>query len=239
MTLEFDGFDNQYPKKDLIKECLLDLCPDMDIGYGGTDQMIYQTCCNDLFMYMEYLRRNKLELDMLFNEYFARFVLGRALDESRDYIPIPPSRLTKYRKDAEQFTKFLVSQWYFIFLKRTKIVFKNDQEAVKAQMKNTSLNVHDLFTDEEWDELSLFIKDILFRNGERCFIEVLVENLVKNYIRASGKLALGEKDKVQFLQAIGAEAKRMCCTTGVLVWMFPNLKTKLREWRNDNAAVQD
>ena len=239
MSLEFDGFNKDYPNKDLIKECLLDLCPDFDIGYGGTDQMIYQTCCDDLFIYLQYLRRNNMEIDTIFNEYFSRFVLGRALNEKRDYIPIPPSQLPQYRKDAEEFAKLLVGQWYHKFLKRTKIVFKNDQEAVKAQMKQTTIDLHDLFTDEELDELKDYIREILLRNGERCFINVLVENLVKNYVRNSGKMALSEKDKIQFMESVGSEAKRMCCTTGVLVWMFPNLKAKLREWRNDNEAVQN
>jgi hypothetical protein len=67
---------------------------------------------------------------------------------------------------------------------------------------------------------------------------VLVENLVKNYVRTSGKMTLSNKDKVQFMESIGAEAKRMCYSTGALVWVFPNLKAKVREWRNDNATSQ-
>lgn len=231
------GFSNQYPNKDLIKECLLDNCPDMDLGYGGTDQLIYQTCCNDLFMYLQYLRRNHMEIDASFNEYFSRYILGRALNEHRNYISIPTVKVSQYRKDAEEFAKFLVTEWYHKFLKRTKVVFKNNPDAVKAQMK-FSINIHDLFTQKEWDELSLYIQGILFCNGERCFIGVLVENLVKNCVMTLGKMTLSKNDKIQFMESIGAEAKRMCYSTGPLIWVFPNLKVKLREWRGDNEAVQ-
>lgn len=230
-----EWFNDVVEQKNLIKLCLQEKCSDLDMNYNGADYILYRVCCEDISMFLQYLRRNNMETDKDFTEYFARFILSTSL-EDEVFHQFTPSQTEKYRIQSVEFARMLVNEWWKKYLVRTKVVFKTNKEAQEAMEKNKAMDLNSLFTREEWNEISEYIQEILFRNGERCFIKILIETTAKNYIRGSGKMALSQNDKVQFMKSIGSEAKRMCYTTGVLVWMFPNYNARVREWRQDNDA---
>jgi hypothetical protein len=230
-------FNDIVQQKDLIKIYLLEHCSGLDLEHLGADYMIYNVCCDDILMFLKYLKRNNMETDKEFTEYFARFVLNTSLDD-KYYHEFTPDQFEKYKVDANEFAKMLVNEWWKKYLVRTKVVFKNNKEAQVSLASMKAIDLHSIFTPEEWDEISEYIQEILFRNGERCFIRILIENVAKSYLKTNNKVSFSHNDKVQFMEKLGTEAKRMCYVTGVLVWMFPNYNARVREWRNDNAAVQ-
>jgi len=232
------GFEEHWDNRDLIRKLLLDKCPDLDIDGNGTDRMIYITCRDDLYLYLKFLRRNGFETDKDFTEYFSRYILERTLDDElfKEYTA---KQIEEYSKQAPEFAQYLVNEWWKKFLVRTKVVFQKNPEMQSKMEINNRMDMVALFTQEERDELYSYIEDIFIRNGERCFLTVLADQLCKNYIHKEKKMALSQKDKLQLMEACGAEAKRMCYTTGMLVWMLPNYKARVREWRDDrNGAIQ-
>jgi hypothetical protein len=49
---------------------------------------------------------------------------------------------------------------------------------------------------------------------------------------------MSREEKIQFMASMGEEAKRMSNTTGVLVWLLPNMNIKVREWREGMDTYQ-
>lgn len=235
IEMDYNGvwdFHEFFESKDLIKELLAEKCSELDLD--GQDRLIYITCINDLFIYLRYLRNNGMETDKKFSDYFARFVLGKPLDGRDDY-QFTKEQMVKYNEMSKIFGKFSVNEWWAKFLERTKIVLNEESKnAINNRIRvNKDIDLFMIFLPQELDEIREYLENILLRNGERCFIDLLIDQLCKNYIR--GKESLTEHEKIQIMEAMGLEARRMCYSKGPLVWILPNMKARVREWRNDNS----
>ena len=227
---------------DLIKTLLLEHCPELDLKDG--EKVILETCRQDLYLHCMYLIDTHLATDPLFLEYFSFFVLHFEMGIEHETQPIlTPEQEIKYDIDCEKFAKQLVDEWWSKFQVRTQVKPTKSDEEKKAM--SMFMGVRNIFTPEEIEEIHHYLAVILLRNGERCFLQLMVDNLIRGIVATKvnpKKMIFTSQDKVQIIQLMGLEAKRMTERSGPLVIMFPDqhyYKAKMSEWRGGdmNAVI--
>jgi len=233
-------FRTIYNKHDnLVATLLLDNCPELDLR--GGEKMILDTCLQDLYLYSLYLIDSHLATDPLFLEYFSFFVLHHEMGVEHETQPIlTGEQEIKYDIDCEKLAKQLVDEWWKKFLVRTQIKPVLSKDEQKQMMWGS---VRHIFTPEEKEEIHHYLAVILLKQGERCFINMMIDNLMMAIIMRINpkKTDFTTQDKVQLVTSMGFEAKRMTEKIGPLVFLIPNAqyyKANLREWRGDGEVGQ-
>jgi hypothetical protein len=106
-----------------------------------------------------------------------------------------------------------------------------------------NMRMRNMFTPDEMDDLHFYVAMILIRNGERCFIDLMITNLIGGTIMmrvSPNKTSFSQQDKLQLTQAIGLEAKRMTERSGPLIFLFVDknyYKAHMREWRDSHGQI--
>jgi hypothetical protein len=224
-----------YSHNDIIAKKLLEHCPELDLN--GVEKQILLACKDDLVLYIMYLQENKMVVDELFIEYFATFVLNTDLGIEHSIQPIlSDDKELIYRDDSETFADRLVDEWWKKFQIRTKI------QMVKPDMPPMAMGMgvnRVIFNPSEMDDLRRYVAIILLKNGERCFIDLMIHNLIAQVIGTKvspNKASFTEQDKLQLVQAIGFEAKQLTQKSGPLIFLYADknyYKAHMREWRSD------
>ncbi len=218
---------------DLIARLLLQHCPELDLN--GIEKQLLISCKDDLALYIMYLRENHLVTDDMFMEYFTTFVLNFDLGIEHLVQPIlTAEQEVRYDIDCEKFADTLVDEWWKKFQVRTEVkLIKPDI----PPMVMGNMRMRNMFTPDEMDDLHFYVAMILIRNGERCFIDLMIGNLVAGTIMmrvSPNKTSFNQQDKLQLTQAIGFEAKRMTERSGPLIFLFADknyYRAHMREWR--------
>jgi len=221
---------------DLIARLLLERCPELDLN--GIEKQILISCKDDLALYIMYLRENHLVTDEVFMEYFATFVLDFDLGIEHLVQPIlTAEQEVRYDIDCEKFAATLVNEWWAKFQIRTEVKLTKPDVPPMAM---GNMRMRNVFTPDEMDDLRYYIAMILLKNGERCFIDIMISNLVAGTIMMRinpNKVSFSPQDKLQLIQAIGFEAKRMTEKSGPLIFLFADknyYRAHMREWRSDS-----
>lgn len=224
--------------EDLIRTYLLVKSPDLDLD--NTERTIYVTCKEDIYLYLKYLVNNNLTSEKIFIDYLTKYALHKALDGTLYFITKDDAKyIKKHERKIREFMRLFVNEWWRKYLVRTKIILNKDEEKIKrtAMDKTNSVFLEEIFTNEELNEVSEYIINILLKNGERCFLNILCEQLIKARIQQTESTK--KIDKIQLMQSLGIEAKRMTYVVGPLIFVLPNLKPKVREWRSGMQAPSD
>jgi hypothetical protein len=226
---------NKYNKyHDLIGRLLLERCPELDIN--GIEKQIFISCKDDLCLYIMYLRENHLVTDELFMEYFATFVLNFDLGIDHSIQPIlTTEQEIQYDIDCEKLAVTLVDEWW------TKMQIRTEVKLIRPKNPPMMIGMNkNIFTHDEMDDLRYYIAMILLKNGERCFINLMITNLIAGVIMTKvnpTKTTFTEQDKLQLTQAIGFEARELSKRTGPLIWLFVDknyFSSKMREFHDPN-----
>lgn len=225
------NFDNL-----LLKKLLLDKCGALDLD--GSEQMLIDICAHDLYLYILWCMESTPVTDILFLEYFTTFVLHYDLEVEHEVQPILTNELiTKYENDSEEYAKILISGWWKKFMERVAV--KPTRSKEEMQMATTFLPTSHIFNPDEMNELYHYVATILLRNGERCFLRPMMDNILSMTLSRANKSGYKLEDKLNLMQAVGAEAKRLISKSGPIMFVYPTygkLNFRAREFRGDDTV---
>jgi hypothetical protein len=202
-----------------------------ELSLNGEDRKLYDICLVDLRNYLSYLDRNCQKLESESPELkIEREELGDILSV------VITNRLYGLHDDmkstieVKEFIHWWVKWWFKKWQERTQVIFKDQPSKF-----NVDSIVPNPFNGVERDELMQATRDKLIQCGEICCSSILAEAVFKKDMQASDKRDWSIQDKINLVSRLQREAREMSYTHGVLVFIKPDKRYGLREWRDDNA----
>ena len=191
----------------IVMNKLHDLEPSFD--FLGMDKIVMAMCVKDYEVYVDYLNSNQ------------RKVIFVEDDEI----------VAENVKSIEHFIEW----WFAQYKKRVKLTFTAEKLPSSNMPPN---NVMAKFTPSEIEEIKQAIKFKLIEYGIICGTTVITESMFTKILgQYSDKGDWGIQGKLQLLNVMLRETRRLTCTKGTLIFIKPakNFYAGLREYRDDGA----
>ena len=224
----------------LIFNKLSDTCPALNLK--GADHKLYDICREDFRNYMLYINGNHIKIEdepsiqeqplemvptqeMPFESFLAT-AIGEMLNGG----------LQRSLQDTVEISEFLdawISWWWRKWTERTKIIL-NTQDTPKNTVVVGNWITNGL-SPEERGELMKIVIDKLVQYGEICCTHIIADSLIKKAVEEMKGNSM--ENKLQLISRLQRQAKLICYTHGVLVFIRPENYFKLGEWRNDGGAA--
>jgi len=132
------------------------------------------------------------------------------------------------------FVESFVSRWWKKYKERVKLLLnppKLDKFALEGIQK-----IPEIFTAKEQEEILNEITNQLIRWGEICMPRKMADTLFKRTVGQFVKKDWKVEDKINIMNNLVREARRVAYTHGHLVFITPSKDYYLREYRDSGAT---
>jgi len=227
----------------IIRDELLKKNPALDLG--GVDSQLLIICHRDFMNYINWL--SLPDNKGLRDESLVIYIRQRLM-----MVPIMLPRVLRSRimmfaiqiddekeKELESMMREWVDKWWKKYTERTTIELKIPKHAIKMTKKGQKTWVSK-FSDEEREDIFGYLMILFIKGGEYAFTAEIANGLIVAYLarpKYSNAKTITKEEKLNLLQALGSEVKHIIKSKKTkLIFIQPDFKTFMNEWRNDDTS---
>ena len=224
--------------QDKISQKLLKICPQLRLD--GVDSPILSMCTEDLINYFYWLKRHGKYVkdeDKKMAHFFEAYYIG-SFEAICTMQAFWNYNIQEFEEEIEKFIELFVKNWWRKYKQRVKLVLeKKPPKTYEKAMNNGWAIWSKHFNYNEQKEIMEKLIDVLIQHGEICGARIIARQTLFRYLSKAKNKKWTLEDKLRICSIVSHELKRMAYTHGYLIFIRPNKKAMLREWRDDSSGA--
>jgi hypothetical protein len=211
----------------MFKSKLVDLESSFD--FDGMDKMVFNMCMQDLTIYAQYIKEEQNKVLVRCNQNTIR-IDSFSVDTLLDKL-INSDLNNQDSIDDKKSVEAWVEWWYSIYKKRVKLTF------TQPKVENSTKYSFNKLSNVEIDEIKKMMKFSMIEKGVICGTTIIIDSLFKKILSGySDKFDWGMDKKINLLNVMLRETRRLCNFKGTLIFIRPTKEYYLTEYRNSGST---
>jgi len=224
--------------QDKVRQNLLKVCPQLRLD--GVDSPILNMCTEDLINYFYWLKRHGRYVkdeDKKKAHFFEAYYIGSfeavcTMQAFWDY------NIREFEEEIEEFIELFVKNWWRKYKQRVKLVLeKKPPKTYEKAMGSGWAIWSKYFNYNEQREIMEKLIDTLIQYGEICGAKIIAQQTLFRFLARAKNKKWTIEEKLRICSIVSHELKRMAHIHGYLIFICPNKKAMLREWRDDSSGA--